>query len=178
MPSSLIQTSVVVAIVTTSIGIYLAKHVKPPNGAAPAAIARPAPFVASAVAQPGTGFGRLEIAPDSFGGYYTDVEIYGHRMRMLVDTGASFLVLSSADADALGIHPAPAEFTIRTQTANGIGVAARTRLSQLQMGSLELHDVEALVMPADQLSHSLLGMSALKKLSGFEIINGKLVLRQ
>ncbi len=125
-----------------------------------------------------SGSDEIEIPADPHGGYKTNAEIDGYVLRMIVDTGATYVCLTDADASAIGVRPAPADYTYRTQTANGVGVAARIKIDRLRLGQVEIHDVDAFVMPRGALSISLLGMSALNRLGKVEIAAGKLVLRQ
>jgi aspartyl protease family protein len=64
------------------------------------------------------------------------------------------------------------------QTANGVSAAARTWLPHVRVGSVEVHDVEAIVMAPGAAASSLLGMSFLSKLRRFGISNGELLLEQ
>jgi clan AA aspartic protease (TIGR02281 family) len=67
----------------------------------------------------------------------------------------------------------------RVSTANGVVKAALVRLREMQVGDVSLRDVQALVPEASGgPPMSLLGMSFLKRLAGFETIQGKLILRQ
>jgi aspartyl protease family protein len=124
-----------------------------------------------------SGSGQIAIAPDRSGNYLTEVEIDGRFIHMVVDTGATYVSLTNADAAALGLRPAPADYIYRTMTANGTGVAAKVRIDRLRIGSMEIYNVEAFVMPPGVLGTSLLGMSALRRLRSFEISGGQLVLR-
>ena len=124
------------------------------------------------------GSEQIAIAPDRSGNYFTDVEIDGHLIRMMVDTGATYVSLSDADASAVGIRPAPVDYRYRTMTANGTGVAAKVHIAALRLGQMEVDDVEAFIMPPGALRTSLLGMSALRRLGSVEISGGQLVLRQ
>lgn len=124
------------------------------------------------------GFGQIAIAPDQFGNYLTDVEIDGRAIKMVVDTGATYVSLTSQDADALGINLAPVDFRYRTMTANGEGTAAKVHLNAVRIANIEIDGVDAFVMPPGSLGHSLLGMSALSRLAKVEISEGRLVLRQ
>jgi aspartyl protease family protein len=124
------------------------------------------------------GAGQLAIAPDRSGNFVTDVEIDGRFLHMIVDTGATYVSLSYMDAAAIGIRPTRADYTYRTMTANGTGVAAKVRIKQLRIGSVEIQNVEAFVMPPGVLGMSLLGMSALRQLGSVQISGGQLVLRQ
>lgn len=126
----------------------------------------------------GGGYGELQLAPDASGNYFTDVDVDGHLIRMIVDTGATYVSLTSEDANAIGISPAPTEYRYRTMTANGVGVAAKVNIPRLRLGQMEISGVEAFVMPPGALHTSLLGMSALSHLAKVEISGGRLVLRQ
>ncbi len=141
-----------------------------------AAPVRAPPPVAAPVQR--IGYGREEIAADSVGQYHATVEFEGNSIPMLVDTGATLVALTYADADKLGYAPAPADYTVPVQTANGLAKAASLKLREVRLGTLMVSDVPALVMPREITGVSLLGMSFLKKLGGFEIASGKLVMRQ
>lgn len=125
-----------------------------------------------------TGSDEIEIPADQVGNYQTNAEIDGYILRMMVDTGATYVCLTDADASAIGIRPAPADYRYKTQTANGTGVAAHIKIDRLRLGQVEIRDVDAFVMPPGALATSLLGMSALNRLGKVEIAAGKLVLRQ
>lgn len=131
------------------------------------------PVVNTAVAS-----GRTETIESRSGHYFARVEVDNRQIEMLVDTGASIIALTREDADRLAIHPSASEFNLSMSTANGTVRAARVRLTRVRIGQVEVSDVEAVVMPARALSQSLLGMSFLRKLSGFEVASGRLVLRQ
>ena len=123
------------------------------------------------------GFGRVELKPDSGGQYHAEVEIEGRRIPMLVDTGATLVTLTFADARRLGLAPAPSDFTANVNTANGPAKAARLLLREVRVDNLLVPGVPALVMPEPVVGTSLLGMSFLQRLGGFEVASGNLVLR-
>ena len=137
------------------------------------------PMAAAPVAAPpaALGFGRIELPPDRGGQYHADVEIEGRSVPMLVDTGATLISLTYADAQRLGLSPAPSDYTALVQTANGQAKAARVTLREVRVRNLLVRDVEALILPQGINGTSLLGMSFLKRLGGFEIASGNLVLR-
>lgn len=122
-------------------------------------------------------YGRIELAPDRFGQYHADVEIDGKRLAMLVDTGASFVALTYADASAVGLEPMPSDFNIKITTANGPSFAAGVRLREVRLDTIDIADVPAIVTPRGAMATSLLGMSFLKKLGSFAVIDGDLVLK-
>jgi aspartyl protease family protein len=99
-------------------------------------------------------------------------------MDFIVDTGATMVALTARDAETLGIHPAPGDYTIGVSTANGNARAAPVTLSRVEIGSITIRDVSAMVMPDGALSQNLLGMTFLSRLHRYEYSNGRLVLEQ
>ena len=110
------------------------------------------------------------------GHYWAEARIDGHAVRLLVDTGASVVALTREDARRLGVDPANAAFTGEVRTASGVVRAAPVRLSAVTVAGARVADVEALVVE-DGLTQSLLGMSYLGRLSGFEATREGLTLR-
>jgi aspartyl protease family protein len=98
-------------------------------------------------------------------------------LTMMVDTGASTVVLKAADADRVGIDTGALAFSIPVQTANGTTYAAATRLRSISIGGIEVRDVDALVAKPGSLNESLLGMSFLRRLRSYEISGEFLTLR-
>ena len=96
--------------------------------------------------------------------------------RFLVDTGATDLAPTRRDAIRLGLDPDRLHFDLTFRTANGLVKAAAVRLRRVVVGSTSVTDVRASVSQGD-LAVSLLGMSFLSRLSGFEVTKGTLVLR-
>lgn len=129
--------------------------------------------------------GRLagEINPDSVvitragdGHFAVRASVDGVPTTMLIDTGASYVTLSHADALRVGIDPATLRYTIPIRTANGTMQAASVTLDSLSIGSIGQRNVRALVAPPGSLGQSLLGMSFLDALHGYAISGDRLVL--
>jgi len=131
-----------------------------------------------APAAPSATLGEATVVADRLGQYSANVEIEGQRVRMLVDTGASTVVLSYEDAAAIGYLPTPADFKYPAQTANGVAHMARVKLREARLGQVALRDVDAYVAERGALGASLLGMTFLSRLSHIEAGAGRLVLRQ
>ncbi|MFN4041180.1 MAG: TIGR02281 family clan AA aspartic protease [Brevundimonas sp.] len=117
---------------------------------------------------------RVARADD--GHYWARASIEGQAVDLMVDTGASLVVLTRADAERLGYRLDEADFSLRLNTASGAVAAAPIRLASIDVGSARVERVAALVA-ADGLPHSLLGMSYLGRLSGFEATPRALTLR-
>ena len=81
---------------------------------------------------------------------------------MIVDTGASTIVLRPEDAKKVGIDLESSVYNVTVMTANGRTTAARVRLTRLSIGPLDRQDVDALVAKPKALTESLLGMSFLE----------------
>jgi len=96
---------------------------------------------------------------------------------MLVDTGASIVALSYEDAETVGIRVTANDFTAQLRTANGVVEAAPVRLPEIRVGDILVENVDAVVLPRGRLGTSLLGMSFLRRLRGFEMSQGRLTLR-
>lgn len=109
------------------------------------------------------------------GHFHTTVEINGQKVHFIVDTGASHLVLSKADAEAAGIDIAGLDFVIPTQTANGRVMSATVRLTSVVLGQFTDQNVRATVNGGD-LDQSLLGMSYLDRYDGFTVEGDRMFL--
>jgi len=121
--------------------------------------------------------GSVSFRAGADGHFHVEARINGTRLRLLVDTGASQVVLSPADARRLGFNPADLDFRHVSETANGPVTGAPVTLREVAVGSVRLADVAASVNGA-VMSESLLGMSFLSRLSGFEVSGDRLTLRQ
>ena len=121
---------------------------------------------------------EVAIPADRRGHFFVQVSINGTSVRMMVDTGATGVVLSRDDARRVGINPQASDFTARTTTANGIVPVAPIMLKEVAVGEISVRDVPAIVHPDTRFQGSLLGMSFLSRLSQFEVIRGRLILKQ
>ena len=119
----------------------------------------------------------LTVNADYRGHYLVHPSIDNYRVKMTVDTGASLVVLTDADARALGIRPDRSAYSVGLGTANGVVRGAKTMLREVRLGDISVRDVEAVVLPAGALSISLLGTSFLRRLRGYEVQGGRMVLR-
>lgn len=120
--------------------------------------------------------GAAQVLKAADGHYWAEAEIDGKAVRVLVDTGASVVALTRDDALRLGLHLTSDDFTRTVQTASGPARAAAVELKSVAIAGAEVRQVQALVVE-DGLSQSLLGMSYLGRLSGFEATPAGLTLR-
>jgi aspartyl protease family protein len=147
------------------------------DGPKPASYATPSVNTAKPV-RPDNYGGHVRIPADRAGHYVTEVQINGRNFNVMVDTGASLVILRYEDARALGLVYGSDKFDVAVQTANGTAKALRVKLYSVRLGSISLDDIDALVMEEGLLNNNLLGMSFLRRLSRYEVRGDTLVLER
>ena len=171
---SMLAFAFVVLIVATAVPRYYGS-MKGATAAAPAvrtaAVARPEPSTS------GANYRSMTIQSGANGQFSVEATVEGRRMEFLIDTGASSIALRESDAARLAIHPARREYTIRAYTANGVVQAAPVELERVEVGSLTVRNVRAIVLPDEALGQNLLGMTFLSRVR-WEHRDGRLVLEQ
>lgn len=172
MSSFDLKSAGVLAVATASaisVGLWL-NHA---DGRGEAGAAEPPVVVEAAVVTPSRASvppkpkGAYQVVRSSDGHYWAEAMIDGRAVRLLVDTGASVVALTREDALRLGLNLQPQDFTSTVNTASGPGRAARITLASVSVGAARVDRVEAMVVEKG-LTQSLLGMSYLGRLSGFE----------
>ena len=138
----------------------------------------PAPAVMAAAALPApvqdfSGSVTLKRDPDSH--FYAEAQVNGARVRFVVDTGATGIVLTSADAQRAGIGGG--EYSARGVGAGGEVRLKPVTLGRIAVGGLSAHNVPAMVAERDALPVSLLGQSWLARLGSVTIEGDQMVLR-
>jgi aspartyl protease family protein len=124
----------------------------------------------------GGGWNEVVVEADPGGHFVLEAAVNGTPVRFLVDTGASAVVLAPDDARRVGFQPQSLDFSQRFNTANGVVRAAPVSLREVRLGQLAVYDLPASVNEAP-LGVSLLGMTFLKRLRGYEVEDDRLVLR-
>lgn len=102
--------------------------------------------------------------------------VNGATVDFLVDTGASTVVLSDADARRAGIDPAQLSYSMPVTTANGRTTAARVNIDTLDISEIRRKNVLAMVARPGSLDTSLLGMNFLSTLTSFDFRGDRLIL--
>ena len=116
----------------------------------------------------------VEIARTASGEFTLHATINGVSAPMVVDTGASSVVLTYETARAAGLPLEMLDYGVPVETVNGRTHAARLTLDRLAIGSLVERSVPALVVPRGQMKTNLLGMSFLDRLESWEVRADKL----
>ncbi len=137
-----------------------------------------APAAPVPAAEPAPGSERSHRIKRRRDGHFTaSVTVNGASVQMLVDTGASTVVLRQADARKLGVDTGNLKYTVPVQTANGVAYAAQIRLRNASIGNITLSGIDALVAQPGVLKESLLGMTFLSRLRSYEFAGQYLTFR-
>lgn len=131
--------------------------------------------------QPGVALVDSEAGTATFrrgmnGHFEVRASLNGHDTPMVFDTGASAVVLTFTDAAAAGIDTEGLRYVVPVSTANGRGLAARTRLASIVVGGIERRNITAFVTADGNLETSLLGMTFLETLSRYSVTQNALEL--
>jgi aspartyl protease family protein len=116
------------------------------------------------------------IEKDGSGHFETVGSVYGQPVRFVVDTGATTTVLSERDARSAGYDVDALTFNIPVSTANGMTRAARVTADEIRIGEVFRNRQPVFVAGPGQLGQSLLGMSFLSALAGYNVRGDRMVL--
>ena len=119
----------------------------------------------------------VEIPRGHGGEFGLRAQINGVATPMVIDTGATSVVLTWETAKAAGLPLELLDYNVDVETAGGHTKAARLTLDRLAIGRLVERSVPALVVPRGQMKSNLLGMSFLDRLESWEVRADKLMLR-
>lgn len=122
--------------------------------------------------------GQERIPRSTRGHYEATFKINNARVQGLIDTGATTIAINETTARKAGIRLSKKDFKYPVRTANGETMGAIATIKQVSIGSIRIRDVEAMVLNDKSLSHTLIGMSFLNRLKGFEFVSGNLVLKR
>ena len=120
---------------------------------------------------------NAEVVRGRRGDFAVAAHINGAKVPMVIDTGATSVVLTQEAARAAGLPIEVLDYSVNVDTANGRTRAAPVTLARLAVGNLTEHDVPALVVQRGQLHNNLLGMSFLNRLDSWEVRGDKLRMR-
>ena len=143
----------------------------------PKGIARASDAVAEWLSKRSTSPARaVQIARGQSGEFALRAKINGVNAPMVIDTGATSVVLTYETAKAAGLPLELLEYDVDVETAGGHTRAARLTLDRLAIGKLVERSVPALVVPQGQMKTNLLGMSFLDRLESWEVHADRLML--
>lgn len=109
--------------------------------------------------------------------FHATLRVNGRDVRFLVDTGATHLVLSQADARRAGIDTARLAFSVPAVTANGTIFSAPVSLAEVTLGPFTDRDVPAMVN-GGALPTSLLGIRYLDRFRRVSVEGDRMILER
>ena len=118
----------------------------------------------------------VEIARGTGGGFAVATQVNGARIAMVLDTGASAVVLTQEAARTAGLPLEVLNYSVHVDTANGRARAAPVTLDKVSIGGITERSVPALIAQGG-LRTNLLGMSFLNRLQSWEVRGDRLLLR-
>ena len=119
----------------------------------------------------------VEFAQSNTGDFRIGAEVNGVRIPMVLDTGASSVVLTQDAAKKAGLPLEFLKYSVSVETANGHTLAAPVTLDRVAVGGIVEREVPALIAQPGQLKMSLLGRSFLGRLQSFEVRGSTVMMR-
>ena len=165
---------IAISLISMTAPRYLDRLSKHPQ---PASSTPNEPVTPNRPAQTSTNYRTVTLNSDKRGHFAVSARIDGRAVDLVVDTGASRIVLRETSAARLGIFPRASEYVGRAQTANGVAKFAPVHLNSVEVDGITVHNVEAAVMPDEALHENLLGMTFLSRVK-WSHDRGRLVLEQ
>jgi aspartyl protease family protein len=162
------------ALLLLGVGVLSVRYLDQ-KGHAPASAA-PVQAVSPSSSTPSSN-ARSLVVHASGGHFAVDARVDGRRIPFMIDTGASQITIRESDASRLGFHPKERDYSIRINTANGVGRAAQVDLRMVEVGDIVVRDVPALVVPDNVLNVNLLGMTFMSRVR-WSHERGRLLLEQ
>ncbi len=119
--------------------------------------------------------GDIVLPRQADGHFYARLDVNGQPVTFMVDTGASQIVLSAADAARVGIDTGALRYLGQASTANGVVRTALVTLDSVTLGDVTQADVRAVVNQG-AMDGSLLGMTYLRNFSNIQMTADDLIL--
>jgi aspartyl protease family protein len=104
---------------------------------------------------------RIVLTAESGGHFMSQGAINGQAVNFMVDTGATSVSMSVADADRIGVKYKAGQLAY-TSTANGTIAVWRVKLASVRVGDVEIYEIDGVVVPTS-MPFVLLGNSFLAR---------------
>jgi aspartyl protease family protein len=110
------------------------------------------------------------------GHFYARANANGTDLNLLVDTGASVVALTAADAEKLGLYWHPGELSLVGRGVSGEVMGKRVMIERLSVGDISAEKISAVIIPTG-LEVSLLGQSFLARIKQVTINENRMTLK-
>lgn len=117
------------------------------------------------------------LRKEADGHYWATARVNGSTVKFLVDTGATMISLTRRDARKIGVNTDKLVRSVDVRTASGRVKAGIVNIEKIEIDGVELEDVSAVVLE-EGLEYSLLGMSFLNRLEGWDVTPGAIIIHQ
>ena len=117
------------------------------------------------------------LRKEADGHYWATARVNKMPVKFLVDTGASLVALSKRDARRIGVNTDNLQRNAEVKTAAGRVMAATTTIDEITIDGVTVKNVSAVVME-DGLETSLLGMSFLNRLEGWDVTTNAIIIHE
>ena len=107
--------------------------------------------------------------------FYAEAQVNGQQIRFLVDTGASEIALTEADARKVGLTVDPEKYELVGHGASGIVRGQYVDLQSIDLGGIRESGARAVIVQGA--SVSLLGQPFLENVDEIVIRKGQMLLR-
>lgn len=121
---------------------------------------------------------KVVVTADGRGHFSSTFKLNGRQVDGMIDTGATLVAVNTSTARRIGLSLNPSDFSHEVNTANGSIKAAVVTIDRLQIGSISVDGVQAIVLDDKALHTNLIGMSFLNRLGKYQAENGTLRLVQ
>jgi aspartyl protease family protein len=169
---------IILLVGTAAIAGWIAPGLQGGNGASPAASVSPVPSGPEQRRKSSREAwlaGETVLERERDGHFYADANVGSYRTHFLVDTGASIVALTGADAQAMGLDWRDSDLVGIGRGASGTVYGVPVTLDRIELGGYEATDVQAAIVP-EGLDVSLLGQSFLSKLHGMRIEDDRMII--
>ena len=125
--------------------------------------------------EPSASYGEIKLRRFEDGHFYADATVNGARIHFLIDTGASVIALTRADAMRASIALSPGQGEVIGQGAGGELHGEVVNLDRVELGHKQARGMTGVVVEGGE--QSLLGQTFLSKFDSVEIHGDQMVLR-
>ena len=144
---------------------------------APVEASPPAAAATKAAPDPALQGRTAYLRKEDNGHYWANAKVDGAIIRLMVDSGAAVVALTTRDAQRLHIDTDHLKYDREMITAGGRIRAASVTLGEIAIERIKVTNVEAVVM-TEGLETSLLGMSFLNRLTSWQATPRAMMIRQ
>ena len=115
----------------------------------------------------------MERSPS--GHFYVHANVNGQLVHFIVDTGATTVALTEADAERVGIKFDPDNFDVIGSGASGAVSGAEIQIASVELDGKEVNNIRGVVIEGGEMS--LLGQSYLSQLNNVQMSGDTMILR-